>query len=165
MPPRSHVKKSPLLLRQNEASSSIELPALPTAPSLARRQTRRVLGEWNLAAEAIETAELLVSELVTNAAKFTGQLPAGLAHPDLAQVGVVTTTLKCTQDQLTIEVSDSDSNPPIATDPVLDSESGRGLMLVEALSKEWSYNFPPAGGKTVYCVISLDDASAARAQA
>jgi hypothetical protein len=26
-------------------------------------------------------------------------------------------------------------------------------MLVQALSKEWSYYLPPTGGKTVYCVI------------
>jgi two-component sensor histidine kinase len=138
---------------------------LPTAPFLARRYTHRVLGEWRLGPETIETAELLVSELVTNAAKFAGPLPGALAHPDLAQVGAVTVTLKYGPDRLIIEVSDADSNPPVATEPRLDAESGRGLMLVEALSKEWSYYFPPSGGKTVYCVISLDDASTLRAQA
>ncbi len=43
------------------------------------------------------------------------------------------------------------------TDAETDAESGRGLMLVQALSKEWSYFFPPSGGKTVYCVISASD--------
>ena len=154
--PDSHIKRFPPPLRQNEVFSSIRLTALPTAPLLARRHARRALGEWRLAAETIETAELLVSELVTNAAKFAGQLPPGLAHPDLANVGVITATLRYSPDRLLIEVSDSDSNPPVASQPALDSESGRGLMLVEALSKEWSYFFPPSGGKIVYCVLSTE---------
>jgi hypothetical protein len=28
-------------------------------------------------------------------------------------------------------------------------------MLVEALSKEWSYFVPPGGGKVVYCVVEI----------
>lgn len=34
-----------------------------------------------------------------------------------------------------------------------DAESGRGLMLVSALSKEWSYFCLPGGGKVVYCYL------------
>jgi anti-sigma regulatory factor (Ser/Thr protein kinase) len=150
---RSPMNRFPPPLSQNEVISSIRLTALPTAPSLARRHTRRVLSDWSLAAETIETAELLVSELVANAAKFAGPLPAGLAHPDVADVGVITAALRYGPDRLVIEVSDSDSNPPAASHPELDSESGRGLMLIEALSKEWSYFFPPSGGKVVYCVL------------
>ena len=26
-------------------------------------------------------------------------------------------------------------------------------MLVDALAKEWSYFFPPGGGKVVYCLL------------
>jgi hypothetical protein len=26
-------------------------------------------------------------------------------------------------------------------------------MLVDALSKEWSYFYPPGGGKVVYCIL------------
>jgi hypothetical protein len=33
------------------------------------------------------------------------------------------------------------------------AENGRGLVLVGALSKEWSYFFPPDGGKVVYCFL------------
>jgi hypothetical protein len=28
-------------------------------------------------------------------------------------------------------------------------------MLVDALSKEWSYFFPPGGGKVVYCFLEI----------
>lgn len=161
MPPRGYVKRFPTPLRQGEAFSSVRLTARTSAPFLARRHTRKVLSEWRLGAETIETAELLVSELVTNAAKFAGQLPAALPDPDLADARVITTALRYMPDCLVIEVSDSDSTPPAASHPGLDAESGRGLMLIEALSKEWSYYFPPAGGKTVYCVISVHHATGA----
>jgi hypothetical protein len=63
--PPSRAKTYSAPLRDDEASSSIRLSALPTAPSLARRHTRRVLGEWRLGPETIDTAVLLVSDLST----------------------------------------------------------------------------------------------------
>lgn len=45
--------------------SSLELGALPSAVPCARLHTRLVLAEWRLKTQA-ETAELLVSELVSN---------------------------------------------------------------------------------------------------
>ena len=54
---------------------------------------------------------------------------------------------------LLIEVYDTDSNPPVLSSADSGAESGRGLMLVNALSKEWWYSFPPGGGKVVYCFL------------
>ena len=141
-------------LAPNEAIASIRLAALASAPFWARCHTRDVLSKWRMLPETIETAELLVSELVTNAAKFAGPPPSKLRNRDLASVGIIDVALRYLLGRVVIEVSDSDPNPPVAANPDLDSESGRGLMLVQALSKEWSYFFPPTGGKTVYCVIS-----------
>jgi hypothetical protein len=56
--------------------------------------------------------------------------------------------------RIVIEVSDPDPRPPFLSQPGTEAESGRGLVLVEALSKEWSYFYPPVGGKTVYCILS-----------
>jgi hypothetical protein len=64
-------------------------------------------------------------------------------------------TLRYQPDWLVIEVADPDATPPVLADADLDAEAGRGLMLVQALSKEWSY-FRTAAGKTVYCVISTE---------
>ncbi len=44
----------------------LDLGAVPTAPSCARAWTRQVLWEWRLA-DLSDTAELIVSELTTNA--------------------------------------------------------------------------------------------------
>jgi hypothetical protein len=82
--------------------------------------------------------------------------PSGLlADPDLAGVAHVSMMLRHIPGLLVIEVSDQNMNVPRVKDADLDSVGGRGLMLVQALSKEWSYYFPRPGWKTVYCVISI----------
>jgi anti-sigma regulatory factor (Ser/Thr protein kinase) len=120
----------------------IALPELPASSSWARRYTRFFLESCEGISEDItETAELIVSELVTNAVKF-----GGASHISL--------TLRSFSEVLLIEVYDSSSNPPILSSTDGGAENGRGLMLVNALSKEWSYSFPPAGGKVVYCFLA-----------
>jgi anti-sigma regulatory factor (Ser/Thr protein kinase) len=116
-----------------------------------------VLRRWQTPVETIETAELLISELVTNAAKFAGPLPGRPWHSNLTSAGVIGVMLRYLPGQVVIEVSDSDPNPPVVANADLESENGRGLMLVQALSKEWSYFYPPSGGKTVYCAISATE--------
>ncbi len=54
---------------------------------------------------------------------------------------------------LLIEVYDADGNPPVLCNADAEAENGRGLMLIDALAKEWSYFFPPGGGKVVYCFL------------
>jgi anti-sigma regulatory factor (Ser/Thr protein kinase) len=129
-------------------TASVELPARPASPRWARRHAQAALGAWNIPADAIETSVLLVSELVTNAC--TASNPGRDAR-----IGTtITQTLRYQPGRIVIEVSDPDPRPPFLSQPGADAESGRGLVLVEALSKEWSYFYPPAGGKTVYCVVS-----------
>src|SRR5450759_2092489 len=89
--------------------------------------------------------------------KFTGRVPPRLRHADLERVERISLTLRHQTGRVVIEVSDSDVTPPQLADTDVNAESGRGLMLVDALSKEWSYFLPPSGGKTVYCVISTDE--------
>jgi len=141
-----------------ESAAYMELAASPTAPFRARRRARAVLQGWGMGSEIVETAELLVSELATNAVKFTepAQGPRWKGS-DLAPAERISLTLRHLTGQVVIEVSDSDANPPQMADAGVNVESGRGLMLVDALSKEWSYFFTPSGGKTVYCVLITDE--------
>ena len=130
----------------------IELAALLSAPYWARCHTRTVLGAWQIQPETAGTAELLVSELITNAAKFsTGAFP--LPYPDPEKAECISLALRLQRDRLVIEITDSDMNPPVLAEAGLDAESGRGLMLVQALSKEWGSFYPLSGRKTVYCVL------------
>jgi len=120
---------------------TIALPELPASSSWARRYTRFFLESCQgVSADIAETAELIVSELVTNAVKF-----GGASH--------VLLSLRNFHGVLLIEVYDSSSNPPILSSADGGAENGRGLMLVSALSKEWSYSFPSGGGKIVYCFL------------
>ena len=103
--------------------------------------------------DAAQTAELLVSELVTNAARFSGDPERVLRYSERVTAGLIVLSLRNFGEVLLIEVYDADSNPPVLCDPDADAENGRGLMLIDALAKEWSYFIPPDGGKVVYCSL------------
>jgi anti-sigma regulatory factor (Ser/Thr protein kinase) len=137
-------------------SGTFALMALPTSPFWARRYTRFFLDSCKgMSEETAETAELLVSELVTNAVRFAGNPTRTLRYSERANASLISLSIRHFREGLLIEVYDSDSYPPIRSRAEEDAESGRGLMLVEALSKEWSYFFPPGGGKVVYCFLEI----------
>jgi anti-sigma regulatory factor (Ser/Thr protein kinase) len=135
----------------NEATAYIELAALPVTPSWARRHANAVLGAWQLPPDTIQTTVLLVSELVTNATAAAARTAHAATTPPITQ------TLRLQPGQIVIEVTDPDPSPPVPQQPGPDAEAGRGLLLVDMLSKEWSYFHPPSSrGKTVYCVIAIE---------
>jgi anti-sigma regulatory factor (Ser/Thr protein kinase) len=128
----------------------LELGALPGAVPCTRLHTKLVLWEWGLGSLS-EVAELLTSELVTNAVQAT----LGWTIP-------VPVRLRLSSDKacLLIEVWDADPRPP--TPKALDADSfppldegGRGLFLVAALSKRsgW-YPVPDRGGKVVWAEVA-----------
>lgn len=138
----------------DESASCLMLAPLPSSVFWARRYTEAALQAWRLRQEDIETAQLLVSELVTNSVKFSGSPMPHVALHLMADVEPIALSLRLRPDALIIEVCDPDPNPPSLTEAGPTAESGRGLMLVRALSKEWNFYLPPTGGKAVYCVIS-----------
>lgn len=123
------------------------LTASLNAPYQARWHLRNALASWGIAAEVIETAELVTSELVTNAVKASG-------------IGTdpIVLTLCYARRALRIEVTDGCPSPPILSPVLPEAESGRGMLIVEMLSSEWSYSCLPSGlGKTVYCVLPTEE--------
>jgi len=132
------------------------LVTLPTSPFWARRYTRSFLHSCHdMTEDTTQTAELLVSELVTNAVRFSGDPARTLRYSERANASLISLSLRHFPDGLLIEVYDTDSNPPVSSSPGADAENGRGLVLVSALSKEWSYFFLPRGGKVVYCFLEI----------
>ncbi len=135
--------------------SYLELGALPTAVPCARLHTRQVLWEWGLQA-LTDPAELIVSELVTNAL-FVSQGLTGSRYGGHWIPGVPPLRLWLHGDprHIGIQVWDANDQVPIrqATEP--EAESGRGLLLVEALSLAWgSYRPHESSGKVVWAVTT-----------
>ena len=125
-------------------TSRLELGSLPTAVPCARLHTKHIVKEWNLA-HLTDTAELIVSELVTNA------LRASRSLPDLPPVIL---RLLASPEQLIIKVWDASSTPPSQRPHGIDAESGRGLEIVSYLSEDWGFYHPDMGGKVVWATLA-----------
>ena len=128
--------------------------ALPRAAHDARVVTMRVLSGWELS-DLAETAVLVVSELVTNSIRHAG----GVMDPpqDLTElvgrVAPVMLGLSHRRESLLVQVWDQSSTPPLRRVAADDADGGRGLALVEMLSKEWGCEVLDTGGKIVWAVL------------
>ena len=135
--------------------SYLELAALPGAVPCARLHTRQVLWEWGQGV-SVEAVELLVSEIVTNAV----QASAGLASrrrdgANADRSPTVRFWLAADGQQVLIQVWDSCQRKPERQDAGLEAESGRGLLLVEALSSDWgSFAESHHDGKMVWALVT-----------
>lgn len=133
---------------QETLVSRLELAAQPDAVRWARRHARDVLNAWRVPSDDVDSAALAVSELVTNAVQHATNTVAP---------GRLALTLRHRRVRLLVEVADSDTRPPVCSAAVsFTSEGGRGLQLVESMSKEWGYYLPPTGGKVVWCAFALN---------
>jgi hypothetical protein len=56
-----------------------------------------------------------------------------------------------------IEVWDSSEAAPDRQQESVDRVDGRGLLLVEACSRDWGWRLEDQGGKTVWAAIDLPD--------
>lgn len=134
----------------------LTLVPLPTEVRRARRFTRHVLQEQRIAPERIGAAELLVSELVTNAVKTTSmtkfRAPRQTVHDHSRLISL---RLSLVAHSVVIEVQDSSDKPPVLREQCLDSEDGRGLAVVESMSAQWNYFRLSRGGKVVWCELHV----------
>lgn len=120
-----------------------EVGALVSAVPCARLHARHVLWEWGLSSLS-ESAELLVSELMTNAVK------ASRAAARASSVGL---WLLSDLAQILILVWDASPLPPVRMDASGETETGRGLILVEAISERWGwYGRDDGDGKFVWAI-------------
>jgi Histidine kinase-like ATPase domain len=133
-------------------SAHLPLGALPTAVPCARAYIRVILDEWGLPALA-DSAELIVSELVTNGVKASADEHG---RPRYSEDGlpVVHLRLACDQAGVLVEVWDSVPRPPAARRAGPDEENGRGLALIQALSDRWGWTTVPGWpGKVVWAEL------------
>ncbi|MDQ0794556.1 ATP-binding protein [Streptomyces sp. B1I3] len=114
------------------------------AARLARLLAVAHLCSWGLPSER---AAHIVAELAGNAV-LHGRVPGRDFRLDLGVRGGL----------LRIEVTDtrSERRPPEAvTVPDRDAESGRGLLIVEALADRWGVALGPVPRKTIWAEIDL----------
>jgi anti-sigma regulatory factor (Ser/Thr protein kinase) len=164
--PRLRENSVPVMASQAVASrtrwavqSVMVVAALPTATPCARLHARSIACEWGLG-DLAETVELVVSELVTNA------VLASVDHDGRprysAEHGLACVHLRLSTDKLAvlIEVWDENAVLPEPGLPDLDDESGRGLMLVDALAEHWGWDLPTSGrGKVVWALVGCASVS------
>ncbi|ARQ67879.1 SpoIIE family protein phosphatase [Streptomyces marincola] len=116
-----------------------QLDAHPAAVPRARRLVRDRLRDWGLSFAA-DTAELLASELVTNAVRHAGPGPIGLR---LVRA-----------DALLCEVTDGSPALPVLREARASDAAGRGLNVVGRLARAWG-SHAGGPGKTVWFEQSL----------
>ena len=131
--------------------SHLALGALPCAVPCARLHSKQVLWEWGLA-QLSESAELIVSEIVTNAI----QAVTARAIPAPIRLWVLSD-----HSRVRIAVWDADARPPQFQPTPVDGgagwsdEHGRGLLLVASFSERWGwYPTPSWGGKVVWAEVT-----------
>jgi anti-sigma regulatory factor (Ser/Thr protein kinase) len=119
-----------------ETQASWVLPRDMTAASMSRRHVLSTCSE--LPEDTRHTAALLTDEVVVNA----------LQHG----TGEIALFITCAPDRIRIEVHDENPEPPVVVEPDRLAESGRGLMLVEAMARAWGArpSAPPEPGKRVW---------------
>lgn len=134
--------------------SYLELGALPSAVPCARLHARQILWEWG-AQTLADSAELVVSELVTNGLHASEGL-TGSRYTGCWTPGVPPLRLWLHGDgrRAVIQVWDGNDKLPFRQVAGVAAESGRGLLLVEAVSTTWgSYQLEDSSGKVVWAVI------------
>jgi anti-sigma regulatory factor (Ser/Thr protein kinase) len=115
------------------------LTADPVGVRVARRFVRSLV-DGVLTGEQLATAELLTSELVTNAVLH------GRGEPVLA--------VEVDASRVRIAVHDETSSVPVVRDPDPLAASGRGMQLIESLATRWGVD-PLARGKDVWFELEL----------
>ena len=133
--------------------ASVLLASDPRSVGIARGFLRETLAEWDVDEEPIDTAQLCLSELVTNVVMHAGT--------------TCELTIRLDDDTLTVVVRDlgAETDRPGDYSPVELGEdddplqvAGRGLMLVDALADRWASEHD-ATGTTAWFALDLADAS------
>lgn len=122
---------------------SFRLPAVDAAAAEARRRVRQQAVHWRLSREACDNAQLVVSELVTNALRHTA------SH-------MIDCELRVRETLLRVAVSSDGVGPSqTPTRAGEEEENGRGLYLVCALAEHWGVRPQDSGrGHVVWAELA-----------
>jgi anti-sigma regulatory factor (Ser/Thr protein kinase) len=119
-------------------------PSAPESITSARRFVRTLCGGWRLSDHLVSAAELVTSELITNAYE------AAHERDDVFELRV-----RYSDGQVRIQVWDRSEEKPQEGSPTLDATSGRGLLIVSEFARRWGVTAGEdvRGGKWVWAVL------------
>ncbi len=121
----------------------------PESVAAARRFADEAL--TGTARDAVDAVQLMVSELATNCIRHTNT--------------AFDITIVRDRREIRIEVTDRAGGTPVMRSPGPSEPTGRGLQIVDMLSKEWGVEqASPATGKTVWFVVAAAATGRAAAQ-
>jgi anti-sigma regulatory factor (Ser/Thr protein kinase) len=143
----------PFAGRRGRGASIVLLPATPASVAVARKRLTADLAAAGIFVPAIGDVALVASELLSNAIRHAQSLPGSR----------VQVTWNLAGDCVEVAVSDGGSpTRPRQTHASLSAAGGRGLGIVERLSRTWGVR---AGdyGLTVWAVLPAPPAPRAEA--
>jgi len=118
----------------------MQLPCEAASARLARRLVERTCRQWEIPATA-PAAVVIASELTDNMvyhARSEGWL-----------------RLELRSNRLTVAVADADPRPPQLRVPNLRTAGGRGLVLIDKLSRAWGTASRLPAGKVVWAILTV----------
>ncbi|MFE3738735.1 ATP-binding protein [Streptomyces sp. NPDC059134] len=124
-------------------------PCEPETAEAGRRLVRDVLAVWRLD-DLADRAALVISELIANAARHTPcpSIRLRVVRPSARRVRIGV-------------VDRAPSRLPVLGLADADAESGRGLLLIDAMADRWGYDLHGSGrrvwGKEVWAEILVED--------
>jgi hypothetical protein len=121
----------------------VRLTREPAAAAEARSQVRAAIRDWKVPVDP-DIAIVLASDLVTDAITYGDGETLSLA-------------IRCSRGHLRIDVYDKSRYLPVGANEPVDSGTGRGLVLVAALSAEWGSFRTPAGKATYFTLAFQPD--------
>jgi anti-sigma regulatory factor (Ser/Thr protein kinase) len=130
-----------------QPSATRLLEPRPESVKTGRGFTRATLLDWDMP-ELTDLAELVVSELVTNALRHG--VPSACT---LAGEHCIRLRLLAQAPFVMCMVTDPGSDIPVLRESGPTSESGRGLNVVESCSVRWGWHLLDDGGKVVWALL------------
>jgi Histidine kinase-like ATPase domain len=115
------------------------------SPMAARNVTKITLTEWGLGG-LYEDAAVIVSELATNAIRH------GLTDDPGEFLKLILVRYR---NHFVCMVIDPADTPPLMQEADHIAEGGRGLHIIDAMSRAWGWTPLPSGGKAVWAALAI----------
>ncbi|MFI6348293.1 ATP-binding protein [Streptomyces sp. NPDC050560] len=152
-PPTAFTGRSDAMLTDSEGTFTVQLPGTRKAARLVRHLAVRQLAVWGWPHDArpSRTAGHLVGELAANAVTH-GRVPGrdfrlGMVLLDDARTLRIEVTDACPEAR--------PATPGAAPEAKPLADSGRGLLIVQALSDHWGVYSKTPYTKTVWCQFTV----------